>query len=320
MGIFKDMGNSLLDLFKQSVDKNAENELINQLKRMDEAEKKKYYDNAQSIIDDARPEDKTFEYLEEYVPIDEKTLREQSTKEFEQYYDDEKKKANEKYDAKVENVEKKEQQYKQDAVRKSEQYTEDFDDKKDSFKSAASKNGIADSSINTSKQKAIDDERDDAISQVLRSLQDKLDASALSKQNYIEQKNNKLTALDEKFSKDVESYLKQLINEENKKVKEVQDANKKTAQEEDAYKKYQESKVKEAQKLVDNGYKNMKEAEKLGDYGSLERKNEFANRLKMAMEFYGQYAPSSVYNSIFGNKTLMDLLGGEYYKLLKEYQ
>ena len=318
MGIFKEIGEWVTDLFKDSVNLEEQTDLINQLAGMEVNERKRLEKIVKDYAESFRPEDKEFVYLEDYVPVEEKVLREKSEQTYSTIYDDEKNKANSKYDEKLSKVKKKEQDYLQSADQKSEYYDKKYKDKEDSFNSTASKNGIADSSIKFAKAKDLKEEKEDYIADVMAALTEKMNKTDAEKNNILTEKENKITQLDANFKKDVEQLFNKLMAEENQKVKDVQNANKQTATQEKEYKEYQKKVVEDKANEMKKNHEKMKENEMLGDFGSPERAEEYEKRYNLAKEFYSKFSKKSAVEAIQKNEALRNLLGPKYLKLLGE--
>ena len=318
MGLFKEIGDWWDDLFKKNVSKTDEQELIKKLANMEAAERERLNKIVKEYGESFRPEDITFEYLEEYTPIDEETLRADSEKEYSEIYNAEKDKVNSNYENKKYQLEETEKGYIADAEAKNNNYKEKYKDKTESFKSSASKNGIADSSIMGAKTKDIDDERDRFISEVMATLQNKLTSTANKKNDILQDKNDKIQSLDDNFNKNVENLFNKLLKEENDKVKEVEKANKETAAKEKAYKEYQERVVQDKENEMKALHKQMKEDEDIGKFESTERADEYEDRLNFAKEFYSRFTKKSAINAIENNESLRNFLGSKYHILLEE--
>ena len=65
MGLFKEIGDWWDDLFKKNVSKTDEQELIKKLANMEAAERERLNKIVKEYGESFRPEDITFEYLEE---------------------------------------------------------------------------------------------------------------------------------------------------------------------------------------------------------------------------------------------------------------
>ena len=320
MGIFNEIGHFFKDLFKEDVSTEKEQELLNTLAGMEVKERQRLEEIVKDYSESYRPEDKTFEYLQEYEPIDEQTLRENSKDYYQDSYNSEKDKTNNKYKEQLENVEQTEKGYIEDAEKKNDSYTEKYNDKTESFKSTASKNGIADSSIIGAKKSDLESERDRYIGEVMQAMQNKLNKTKTKKDNLKTEQENKIASLDAAFTKNVENMFNKLLDEENKKAEEVVNANKKTAQEEKNYKEYQDRVVKEKAKEMQDMQAEMKEAELNGTFNSPEREREYDERLRIAKEFYSGFSRQSALESIDKNAPLKAFLGPRYYRLIREIQ
>ena len=221
MGIFNEIGHFFKDLFKEDVSTEKEQELLNTLAGMEVKERQRLEQIVKNYSESHRPEDKTFEYLEEYEPIDEQTLRESSKDYYQDSYNSEKDKTNNKYKEQLENVEQTEKGYIEDAEKKNDSYNEKYNDKTESFKSTASKNGIADSSIIGAKKSDLESERDRYIGEVMQALQNKLNTTKTKKDNLKTEQENKIASLDAAFTKNVENMFNKLLDEENKRRKKL---------------------------------------------------------------------------------------------------
>ncbi len=124
MGIFNEIGHFFKDLFKEDVSTEKEQELLNTLAGMEVKERQRLEEIVKDYSESYRPEDKTFEYLQEYEPIDEQTLRENSKDYYQDSYNSEKDKTNNKYKEQLENIEQTEKGYIEDAEKKNDSYTE----------------------------------------------------------------------------------------------------------------------------------------------------------------------------------------------------
>lgn len=318
MGIFNDIANWFEDLGKDKVSKEDENELIGKLADMNVKENIRLDNIAKEIAAANRPEDKEFEYLEDYVPVDEETLKKQSTDKYSDDYNKSLESANSDYEDKLFKEQNKEEGYKNSAAQKSDYYNDKYKEIQEYYKSKASKNGIADSSIKSEKSIALQDERDGYIEDVLKALKNKLELSEKNKQELLENKDKKVTAIDDKFKKDVEEYFNKLMADEDKKVKEVQDKNKKTAEQEKAYKEYQTKAVQDKFNEIKKQQQKAIEKELLGEgYLDEHREKEYQNRYNLALDFYKQFKRESAIDSIERNKNLQTFLGTKYYTLLE---
>lgn len=320
MGVFNDISNWFKDLFKESVGKEEEQKLINQLAGMDAQQRKRLDEIVNEYAESFRPEDKVFEYLPEYTPIDDETLKKQSEEKYNPLYQEDKEKTEQTYQNKFDKLDEQDENNKLSAENKSNYYTEKYKDVADKFRSTASKNGIADSSISTTKKEAIDSERDSYISDVMDALNSKLASSNNKRDELSEQKENKLNSLDTNYKKKIDDYFNDLIKEEQDKVKQVEKTNTATAKEEKAYKDNQEKVVKEKMKEMQEIQKEMLNNEKHGIYSDDEREKDYATRYELAKEFYSKYKKKSALQSVINNETLKDFLGSHYNRLIKELQ
>lgn len=320
MGVFKDIGDWFRDLGRDSVSREEELELIKKLAAMETDERNRLDEIARKYGEASRPADKEFEYKEDYVPIDEETLREKSKSEYSGAYGQEKDQTNAKYQEKYDKETQKEEGYKKDAEDKSNYYEKQFKNKNDSFKSAASKNGIADSSITSAKKDDLEKQKEEYIEEVMTALKKKLNISDSNKDAILEEKNSKLTALDEKFKKDVENLFNKLMSEEDKKVKDVENYNKDTAKKEKEYKEYQDKVVKEKTEEMKNEHNKMKEDEMSGTFSDLKREEDYKKRLDLATDFYSKFAKKSALEYIQSNDSLRKLMGPYYLKLIRNIQ
>lgn len=318
MGIFKDIADWFSDLGKKDVNLNEEKELMRQLAQMEANQRKQFEDSSKLYIESETPKDKEFEYLEAYVPIDEDTLRKTSEDKYTDLYNEEIKNAEDKYQERLSNVEKREQGYLDDAETRKEYYNDVYNGKKNKFNSTASKNGIADSSIASSKKEDIDKEKDLYINEVLTALKNKLDTTASTKEELLKSKDEKIDSLNESFSKKVDTLFNKLLEEENKKVKDVEKANEQTAAKEKEFNEYKNKKISDAKAEVQRRYELMKANEQDGLYGSVERMQEFENRYQLAKDFYSKFTKKSAIQNIENNEPLKNFLGAEYFKLLKD--
>lgn len=318
MGIFKDIGDWFADLGKKDVTGEEESELLRQLAQMEAEQRKKFEESSKAYIESETPKDKEFIYLEEYVPIDEDSLREASENEYADFYSEQKKNTEDKYQEKLGDVEKREQGYLEDAETKKEYYDDVYNGKKDKFNSTASKNGIADSSIRSAKNEDFDTEKQLYINNVLTGLKNKLDSAAVTKEELLKSKEDKIDSLNESFSKKVEAMFNKLLQDEDKKVKEVEKANTQTAAKEKEFKEYKAKKIADAKAEVQRRYDLRKENEQQGIYGDVDRMNEFEKRFQMAKDFYSKYTKKSALEYIQSNEPLKNFLGAEYYRLIKE--
>ncbi len=320
MGIFKEISDWWNDLFKDDVTKEQEQKMITELAGMEAKERERLENIVKEYAASNRPQDLEFEYLEEYVPIDNETLMDKSEKQYSEIYNAEKDLANEKYQEKLNKVEETEKGYIDNAEIKNNNYKEKYKDKTESFKSTASKNGIADSSIMGAKSEDLNNERDRYIDDVMKALQSKLNSTANKKEDILNEKNLKIQNLDSNFTKNVEDLFNKYLKEEENKVKEVEKANKDTANKEKAYKEYQDRIVKEKAKEMENLQKEMKEKEERGIYEDPTREAEYDKRLEIARDFYKGFTKKSAIKAIQENSTLQKFLGLNYYRLLEEIQ
>ena len=105
MGIFKEISDWWNDLFKDDVTKEQEQKMITELAGMEAKERERLENIVKEYAASNRPQDLEFEYLEEYVPIDNETLMDKSEKQYSEIYNAEKDLANEKYQEKLNKVE-----------------------------------------------------------------------------------------------------------------------------------------------------------------------------------------------------------------------
>lgn len=319
MGIFNEIGNWFNDLFKDDVAKEEEQELINKLAGMEVAQREKMDEIVKNYAEASRPEDKTFEYLEEYTPIDDETLKKQSEASFSDKYEENKQKAADDYQESIKKLEDKDKEYELAAKGKSEDANAALKQKSESFKNTASKKGIADSSIVASKGSDLENERDKAVDEVMAELKRKLSENDSKKQKAASQKEEKVLSLDEKFKKDVEKMFNKLLDAEQDKVDAVKKANEKTANEEKKYKEYQDKVYEQKADEMRKMQAEQKAQEEIGKFLP-HRKEEYENRYQLAKEFYGQYNKKSALEAIKNNSSLQKFLGYYYQRLIGEIQ
>lgn len=291
--------------------------LISELKKMDDDEELRMYREIVKQAEAAKPEDKEFVYKDEYVPLDDNTLKQNSYDKYSPDYESSTKAVEKNYDEKLQNIEKKENKNKSDAAEKVNYYKDKYDDLQDYYKNAAVKSGIADSSIMGSKKQALGDERDNHIEQTQKTLEDNLKYAAEERERATENKNDKLDELKDDFDKSVADYFVKLQKEEQKKVDEVNTHNEKTAKEEEKYKAYQEKVVEEKMQELKDKQKEMLRNEKLYGYEG-EREKEYDKRYNKALDFYGQLPKKDALAAIGKNSDLVRYLGNKYYLLVEE--
>ncbi len=319
MGLFQEIDEWFKDLGKKEVEKDDENKMIDELAHMNAVERNRLEQLAKEYAESFRPPNKEFEYLEDYVPVSKDKLKEQSTNKYSDDYNKNLEKTNKDFEDKLSAVENKEDGYKQSAEQKSDYYNDKYKDLEENYKSKASKNGIADSSIKSEKTVALKDERDGFIEDVMLALKNKLELTAGDKKELLENKNQKVTALNQKFQKDVEDYLNKLIAEEDKKVENVKKTNEETAKKEQDYKEYQAKVVTDKYTEAKNKQKEMIEEELNGHFEDETREKDYDERYKIAKEFYSKYKKSSAADAIRKNDRLKAFLGNKYYRLLGEF-
>lgn len=81
--------------------------LISELKKMDDDEELRMYREIVKQAEAAKPEDKEFVYKDEYVPLDDNTLKQNSYDKYSPDYESSTKAVEKNYDEKLQNIEKK---------------------------------------------------------------------------------------------------------------------------------------------------------------------------------------------------------------------
>lgn len=317
MGIFDDIGNWFENIFKQDVDEKKEKELITQLAGMEVDERNRIDKIINDIAESYKPANKEFEYLEAYTPKEEDVLLEESKNKYLGDFEKEQDKLFEKTQESLDKLDKKEEGYFDDAKQKQDEVLQDFVSDNEFFKNKTVLNGIADSSVQTSKKQELSAEKQQKDKEIEKELNDKLQQILQSKNAINENSELQKGELQKQFDKSVKEYFDKLMNDENAKVKEVVDKNKQTAKDEKAYKDYQN-------KVVENKRKELKEKKDEFFQNELivgpenERKKEFDKRYNLAKQFYKQYEKKSATDAIAKNDSLKKFLGPYYIKLLSE--
>lgn len=315
MGLF----DGIIDWFENLGKSNDINDtyLMSQLRKMEDDENVRMYREMVEKAQSARPEDKEFVYQDEYVPLDEQTLKQNSYDKYMPDYQNQTNAVEKSYDEKMQNIEKKQNKSQKEADEKIDFYKDKYNDLQNHYKNLAVKSGVADSSIMASKKQALGDERDDYINQTQKILVDSLKEVDEEKKKATNNKNDKLTDLKNDFEKMTADYFDKLQKAEQKKVDEVKNYNEKTAKEEEKYRAYQDKVVEDTMAELKEKQKQFLKDEKLYGYTGA-REEEYFNRYQKAKDFYSKYPKKDALASIEKNPDLIRLLGNKYYLLVEE--
>lgn len=315
MGVFDDIIEWFQNLGKtQEV---SDLGLISSLRDMEAAEQKRMDNLIKSKAESYRPKDKTFTYEEEYKPIDDETLKQESDTYYSKQWQEEKNDIQNAFDEKIDKINSKEEKYKSDAEDKFNYYNDRYDDIMKNFKNFAVKNGVVDSSIVGSKNTAETDEKNKYIKLTQEKLDDLLNETANNKELAEKLKQKDIEELDLEFNKKVQDYFDKLKAKEQSKVQKVEDKNAQIAKEEKAYKNNQDKIVADKMQEFKEEKEKFLNNEKIYGYSGT-RAEEYNNRLKLARDFYSKYPKKDALKAIEKNSDLVKLLGHNYSKLIED--
>lgn len=293
--------------------KDKEKELIEQLEKIDKEYRQEQ--NSQKVnLDEIMPKEPNYEFIE-YQGDDEKTIENKVEQMFGQQLEVDKNGIGLDYENKKntnkQKVETVDEQAKQELLDLQNKYQQ----LKENNKSDILQKGLARSSIIAESQKAIDDVKEQKESLVKQEFQNQVDKINRQLELLEKQENQAIAELDLHYASKINDKIKALKDERKKSLESIEKYNNSVIEKTNNYKIDREKAIQDyIHKNIVNDRKTEEDEAKNGYSG--DKKNNYDNRLNLAIDFYSSLPKEAAKQMVNNNSYLQTYLGYNYGKLI----